>query len=265
MAHLEKIRPLIPNDAVIQSSEAAVYESLGQVAKGVNLIESAVEMQPTNSVARLTRSLAWMDSHQYERVATEGEEWLPIIALTFLGRKEEASILAFKRAEEQADIGTLFTFLNITGRSDELIAYLEQRWPDLDALRKDFPAYSGLGDFLMIDVALAYSRVGNQKRFDEAMEQIRTVHKDLKALGVSNSIFFMNEAAYLALAGDYDSSLDYLDRSISSGLTTTIRITQEWPCLAPLEGNPRFEAIQTRMIEHVNSEREKLGLGPATI
>ena len=265
LALLRRIEPLIPNDAVIQASEAAISDSVGEIARAVKLSESAVSLQPSNSIARLTRSFAWMDSHQYERVAAEGEEFPPVFALAYLGRTEEASILAFKRMEEEADITTLFTFLNVSGRSDELIRYLEARWPDLAALRKDFPPYGAMGDFLMIDVALAYSRAGNQQRFSEAMEQVHRVHEDLLAKGVSNSIFFMNEASYLSLAGDYDASLDYLDRAITNGLTATIKISQERPYLAPLEGDPRFEAIQKRMVEHLNSERAKLGLEPATI
>jgi hypothetical protein len=74
----------------------------------------------------------------------------------------------------------------------------------------------------------------------------------------------MNQAAYLALAGDRKGSMDYLERAIKNGLTTTARITREWPYLAPLEGDPRFETIQAYMIEHLNSERAKLGLEPVT-
>jgi len=263
-AFLDRIRPLIPNDAVIQSSEAAIRLSLGQVADGLTLIESAVALQSSNSVARLTRSFAWMDSHQYERVADEGEEWLPVFAMYHLGRQEEASILAFKRADELADVGTLFGFLNFANRSGELIAYLEERWPDLDTLRNDFPPYGAFGDLLMLDVALAYSRAGNQQRFEDALEHVRKVHESLKAQGVNMAFFFMSEAAHQALAGDFEASLEYLDRAISEGLVTSTQITQEWPALAPLEGNPQFEAIQARMIEHLNREREKLGLEPVS-
>jgi len=67
------------------------------------------------------------------------------------------------------------------------------------------------------------------------------------------------------MAGDLEGSLDYLDRAISGGLITSIRITQGAPYLETLEGDPRFEAIQARMVEHLDSERAKLGLEPATI
>ncbi len=263
-AFLDRIQPLIPNSAMMQHAEATIRLSLGQVAEGLALIETSIALNPSSSVGRLTRRFAWMDSHQYERVAAEGEGFLPVFALAILGRNEEASILAFKRADERADVDILFNYLNMAGRSDELIAYLEERWPNLDALRVDFPPYGAFGDFLMLDVALAYTRTGNQQRFDEALEHVRTVHEKLKTQGVKRAVFLMNEAAHQALAGDIEASLDYLNRAISQGLITTTKITRQWPALSPLEGNPQFEAIQARMIEHLNNERQKLGLEPVS-
>ena len=262
LAHLERIQPLIPNDAVIQSSKAAVRISQGQTAEGMKLIDSAVELQPTNSVARLTRSFAWMNLQDYARVAAQGEEFTPIIALTHLGRVEEASQLAFKRADEQADVGTLFGFLNMVGRSGEVVSYIEERWTDLSALRKEFPPYGALGDFLMLDVALAYSRAGNTQRFDEAMGFVRKSHEVLIEQGVNNNVFLMTHAAYLALAGDREDSLEYLDRAVNAGAVSSARIVKEWPAMESLEGDPRFTAIQTRMMEMVNAERKKLGMEP---
>jgi len=264
-AHLGRVRPLIPSDAVIMSGEADIHLSLGEMAEGLALVEAAVALQPSNSVTRGNYSFALMDTHQYESVVELGESFMPVFALTFLGRTEEAALLAFKRAEERADISSLFAFLNITQRSNEVITYIEERWPDLDALQQDFPPYGALGYYLMLDVALAYSRAGQQENFDDAIERVRTVHEDLKSQGVSNSFFFLQEAAHQALAGDLKASLNYLDQSITLGLITTSRITLANPALEPLEGDPRYEAIQARMIEHLNREREKLGLERVTI
>jgi tetratricopeptide (TPR) repeat protein len=264
LAHLDRIRPLIPNDATMKSSEAVVYASLGQIAKATQLIEASVVLQASNSVSRVTQSYIWLRSQQYERIVAEGEDWPQIAALTFLGRTEEASILAFRRADELADVGVLFGFLNIARRSDELITYLENRWPDLDSLRTDFPSYGGFGDGLMINVALAYSRAGNSTKFNQAMQMVRFVHDEMKAQGQQNYWLFMNESSYHSLAGDLQASLDSLERAIAGGYTATTRIALQWPALEPLEGDPRFEAIQARMIEHLNAEREKLGLEPVT-
>jgi len=263
-AYLERIRPLVPNEAVLKSSEAVLHLSVGHVAEGLALAETAQALLPSGSIIRMTRTFGLMNSHQYEKVAVMDETWLPVFALAFLGRTEEASIYAYKRAEEVADAGTLLAFLNIAGRSDEAIAYIESSWSDLASLQADIPAYGAFGYGLMLDVALAYSRAGNQERFDEAMQRVEKVHEALKVQKVKNSIFFMTEAAYRSLAGDLESSLDYLDRAITNGFVTTTRMSIAWPMLERLEGDPRYESIQSRMIEHVNAERRALGLEPVS-
>ena len=147
----------------------------------------------------------------------------------------------------------------------ELVSYLEERYPDLASLQEDFPPYGAYGYNLMLDVALAYSRTGNPQRLNDALQRVLQAHEQLRTEGVDNDWFDIAEAAYLAMTGDLESSLKHLDDAISGGLITSSRIVSEWPALEPLEGDPRFEAIQALMIEHLNSEREKLGLEPATI
>jgi len=263
LAYIQEVRPLIPNDATIQASLAAVHFDQGRIAEALEESERAVDLQPSNSVARLTRSLMWMATHQLDRVAAEGEEWTPIAALTLLGRVEEATQLVYRRAKDLADTGALLAFLNITGQSREAVDYVEARWSSLDAFEKDHPPYSGLGYFVMLDIALAYSRVGNAERFDDALARVHRVHEGLRSQGVNNPTFFMSEAARFALAGDFDTSVGFVDRAVSRGfITSATRITLEWPALAVLEGDQRFEAAQARMIQHLNAEREALGLEP---
>jgi tetratricopeptide (TPR) repeat protein len=263
MAFLDRIQPLIPNDATIRSSRAAVYFHQGHLARALQDSDNAIALQPSNSVARLTRSLLWLSSQQLERVAAEGEEWTPVFALTYLGRSEEAAQLAYQRARELADTGTLLAFLNLAGRSQEAVDYIEARWPDLDALERDNPPYGGVGYTLMADVALAYSRVGNAERFDDAMARLQRVNQDLESQGVDNILFHICEAMRHALSGDRNSSLAWLDRAVMQGFTSgTPRIAEEWPALAVLEGDERYEAIQSRMLEHLNAERAALGLDP---
>jgi TolB-like protein/Tfp pilus assembly protein PilF len=263
-AFLDRIRPLVPNDAVIKSSEAILHLSQGRIAEGLALAETAEALLPSNSVIRFTQTLGLLDSQQYEKVVDRVDTWMPVLALTLLGRAEEASIIAFRRAEEQADVGTLFGFLNLTGRSDEVVTYIEARWPDLATLQQDFPPYGAFGYGFMLEVALAYSRAGNQLRFDEAMHRIGKVHEALIEQQVSNSILFMTEAAYQALAGDLDSSMDYLDQAVALGFVTHTPISDFWQTMEPLKGDPRYESIQSRMIEHINRERQTLGLEPVS-
>ncbi len=264
-ALLERIRPLVPNDAIFRGSEASIYLSLGQLAQANQQADAALALGSPGSVTRGTYREILLKLGRHELLAEMNEGWEPVYAMVMLDRSEDAVSRAYKRANELADVATLFNTLNLTNRSAELIAYLEERWTDLDALRQDFPPYGTFGDFLMLDVALAYSRVGQQEQFDDAMSRIREAHQQLESIGANNIDFFMNQASYFALAGDLVSSMENLDRAASLGQTGPLRLAIAWPALEPLEGDPRYEAIQLQMIEHLNTEREKLGLGPATI
>jgi len=73
------------------------------------------------------------------------------------------------------------------------------------------------------------------------------------------------EASRLALAGDYEGSLAYIERAVEFGLVLSApSLAADWAALEVLEGDPRYEAIQARMYEHMNSERQKLGLEPVS-
>jgi len=263
LAFLGRIEPLIPNDATIQSARAAVHWHQGRIALAMREADSAVALQPSNSVARFTRSILWLSTQQLEPAAEQGENFTRVYALHHLGRSEEATQLAYLRAKDLADTGTLLAFLNIAGRSQEAVDYVESRWPTLDEFERDNPPYAGLGYFQMLDVALAYSRVGNAERFDAALARATRFNAELLAQGVNNPDLHMSEATRYALAGDRGSSLEWLERAITRGyITSTPRIAEDWPALAVLEGDDRFDAIQARMIEHLNAERAELGLDP---
>jgi len=71
-------------------------------------------------------------------------------------------------------------------------------------------------------------------------------------------------AAYHAMAGETGQALQFLARAIDGGLITSAKISREYPYFRELDGNPDYEAIQARMLEHLNREREQLGLEPVS-
>jgi hypothetical protein len=186
-----------------------------------------------------------------------------IYGLHKLGRREEAMMLAYEIAA-QGYVGSLFGQLNLIGRHEELIRFVDERWPDLEAFEADFP-HSTEGHWHMSELAFAYLRTGEDSRFQDAMARIRAAHDQLLAEGYEEAGFFIQEAIYFTLAGDYEKALDNLDRSVDGGFIADLRIAESFPQLEPLEGDPRFEAIQSRMIEMLNAERAALGLEPAAI
>ena len=263
VAVVDKARPFMPTDETILQADSMILLAQGQLAEGLKLAEAAVKLSPNDRVARIFMSFLLVRTHQYERLATEGYKGLRIWGLNHLGRSEEAMIMAQKVAAD-GSVNRLFELLNSSGQSTELVRYLEETWPDLDAFQVDFPSsgFSGYGE--MLDVALAYKRTGNQEKFGDAMARLRTSHDSLTEQGLSNGMFFTNEAIYYAMAQQPETALQFLAAAVDSGVVYSARIVDDLPQLSELEGMPEYEAIQSRMIELLNNERGKLGLEPVS-
>jgi len=53
--------------------------------------------------------------------------------------------------------------------------------------------------------------------------------------------------------------------AIDGGWLSHPRLSKQWVQLKPLEGDPEFEAIQARILKHMNAERAKLNLESMSI
>ena len=257
----EKTRPYMPGDPILALVESMISFDQGEIGAALKYAETAVQLNPNDRVFRVYYSWGLEQTQQYEKLAEEGYRGWKISGMRILGRTEEASMLAYQVAAE-GDLGDFFAFLNAADRSDELISYLEERWPDLRAFEQDFPSNGYWGYPEMIDIALAYRRAGQQDKFDDAMNLLRNAHDSLISQGFDNSNFWLNEAAYYALANEQEKALKFLAAAIDRGLTTSSRISDSRPYFKDLEGVAEYEAIQSRMIEHMNRERAQLGLEP---
>jgi len=260
---LDRARPYIPNDTLLYLMQSILSYYDGHYAEGVKLAQSALAMQPNDRVYRVFYSWGLASTHQYERLAEEGYQGWRLYGMQQLGRTEEASMLA-RELEPTENIRFMFEFLNSAGRSAELTAYLEQQWPDLDAFETAFPAEGFFGYRVMNAVALAYRRTGSQAKFDDAMQRVRRAHDSLTEQGLSNPDYWLNEAAWYAMAGRDEEALELLAAAIDGGRILSARIADALPYFRELEGDPEYEAIQARMIEHLNRERQQLGLEPAS-
>jgi len=111
-------------------------------------------------------------------------------------------------------------------------------------------------------IAYAYQRMGNEALFQDAMQRFGAALEYQRQIGANNQSFAFAEAVYAVLAGDHETALLRLARAIEGGVTFNPNLTDAWPMFAVLEDDPRFQATVKRMIDHMNSERAKLGLGP---
>ena len=264
LAVIEHARPFIPDDAHLLSYKAGTLESLGRYSEALPLAEEAVQRQPSDGLFRNTLGMVLIRTHQYEKLLDPSYNrfWRSFV-LSIVDRKEEATILAYELAAEGYP-EPLLGLLIRSGKNTEAVRYVEERWPSIDEFEADFP-HGDEGHGMMIGMAIAYDRTGADEKLKDAMARIRKAHDQLLSEGVQAKFFFWGEAAYYALARDHDKAIEQLAIAIDRGAIGTLRITTAAPVFEPLEGDPRFEALQAKMIENLNSQRAELGLEPASI
>ncbi len=96
--------------------------------------------------------------------------------------------------------------------------------------------------------------------FEEAMSLYKAALDYQRRIAANNHPFAFAEAVYAVLAGDHETTLNRLARAFEGGFAVNSQLSKYWPMFAPLDGDPQYEAILNRMVEHLNSERAKLGL-----
>ncbi len=261
-ALIEQVKPLLHGDSSLALAEARTWMSEGKPSKALPLLDEALVAQPNDGVARNMRGRVLLQTGQYDRLLEEGVEFQQAIALNFLGRKEEAMAIARKLTAE-GFVGSMIGQLTNQREFVRVVDFVDSRWTDLASFEQEYPD-GGEGYGLMLDIALAYSRTGNAERFEDAMARVRAAHDRAIEQGVRNAIT-LDEARYWIMAGDPDRALENLALAVQSGMTIAVRIDTIWSEFESLRGDPDFEAIQARLIEHLNEERAELGLEPTLI
>jgi len=264
-ALIERVRPSMPNDPFLLRMESQVLYGQSEYAKGLLLAEKALALRPDNYPNQGLVGDGLLATGQFERLAVEGHPWQRVTALNALQRTEEASLLALERANSGDDVSTLIGLLANGNQPAEAVAFIEERWTDLEAFERDFPPLGSGGPAVMLDIAQAYASTGNAERFEDAMRRSRQTLDIINDFVVDNYNVLMLEAAYASLSGDPETAVKYLNRSYERGGLFSMPLSQIWATFKSLQGDPEYEAVQARIIDRLNTERAKVGLEPMRI
>lgn len=259
-ALLQRIEAFDASNPDLYSARAVNFIFSGRSGEGLQQMELGREMDEMSGVERFILSSGLMNTMQFERALEEGSNFVKPYVLYELGRADEAIALAHTQASS-GDLGNLFYLLNRSDRSEELTDYLEERWPTLSEF-----AMENRGDEYgyptMTDVALAYSRTGNQDRFDEAMHFIEQHTARLDEHGIENIFLSVNRAMDYALVEDFDAAIAYLQDAAGRGWTSQGVLGEVQPALAVLADDPRYQEIEVALLDNMNRNREIVGLPP---
>jgi TolB-like protein len=264
LALIERSKRFLPNDPRMVAAEAAHYLLSQQPVQAYPLVEQLFRSMPSDPGARTVFSIALMQLGDHERLAEIGFGWPKCVGLTRLKRVEEAAMVCSDVAADDLEEGLnkLFDFLVNSGREQELIRLVQDRWGDLDAFENDVPNRDGFAHQTMGHIARAYQLLGDEGKYSDALQRFRASLDFQRANGADNFLMEWAEGYYFALAGDFDAALTHLERASTLGFKFDLETSAYWPVYKPLDGVPRFEALKADGQRRINAEREQLGLEP---
>jgi TolB-like protein/Tfp pilus assembly protein PilF len=257
---LQRMEAFDPSNPDLLLARAINEMYSGNVGEGLKLMERYRDLTEMSGVGQIYLSVGLIETMQFDRATTEGSLYLKPEALFRAGRSDEAFELAYQLARSGYP-QALFRLFIWTGRDQDLVDYLEERWPSLNAFAAEVRG-DDFGYGVMIDVALAYTRLDNQLRFEEAMAEVERHHANLKKQGMNNVAFSLTLAVQHTLDGNREEALDALEHAVEQGAWINDAPSKKEPALVALANEPRFAAVEERMRANLNRNREVVGLPP---
>jgi TolB-like protein/Tfp pilus assembly protein PilF len=260
---MDRVRPTFQNDTFYLVKESDLLSRRGELAQALDRAELALELQSNSYSARANLGFRLMNTAQWERLHELGVPWQRVYALSKLGRREEAIIQGSEIAASGRNLGltALWSTYLANDQPERLVRFYNERWQSLDGFVRDNPLTHFEAVINLLHLALAFRSTDDMKQFDQAMSLAQTiVQRDIEQ-GYLNRFNSLTHALYYTMAGDYETAVEQVEQAFELGLFFSGDFT-DWPILKVHRGDPRFEAVQARMREHVNREREKLGLEP---
>jgi len=259
-ALLQRIEAFDASNPDLYSARAINFMFSGRIGEGLQQMELNRELDEMSGVEKFILSAGLANTMQFERVIEEGNNFSKPVALYQTGQIDEGIALAHAQASSGYP-GSLFYLLNRSDRSKEVTDFLEERWPTLGTFAAENRG-NEYGYGIMSDVALAYSRVGNQDRFNEAMRLIEQHTARLDEQGIDNLFYSASRAVDHALLGDADAAIEHLQQAASRGWTSAGVLADVTPALAVLVDDPRYQELEITLLDNMNRNREIVGLPP---
>jgi len=261
---LDQVRPFLQGQPIFDMAEAVQLTIQGHNARALPFAQAAAKAAPTNQFVAGALFRAWFFLDEFDR-ALEVPITTPtysVAILSYQGKIEEATILAQKWFNDTGRPLPLLDTMARSGHYQELLDFVAKRWPSLEAFKDDVTPINGFGYPPMLMIAKAARETGGIELFKQAMQIVRDVHDRQLSQGIGWPFFYLPEASYWTLAGDHEKAIDFLEKAVDMNWRAAPRIARLYPLLKPLEGEPRYEALQQRHLEMLNRDRLDAGLEP---
>jgi TolB-like protein len=236
----------------------------GELATAIRHFRRAYENNPNASVTRLLYGVTWLRLGEYEQVVEVGLPFFRVVAMTALGRYEEAEELLGQMSPVipfEGVVSAATDFYVRTGRYDDLVDYINRHFGDLDGLLEHFDQPSGREVGFAGQLAYAYLQLDDEAAYNKVVAFLqRAIERQRANTRVEQFSQMFDQANLDVITGDYDAAHEDLVKLIDRGMSTVSIF--ENPAYAPLLEQERFRELDDIMTDRINAERAKLGLDP---
>lgn len=263
-------RSMTPNAADADIVESSAALDMGEYARSLKLANAALARNAQSANAanfRRNALIAMMAANQLSPtvISTLDRYFWEIV---FDGQIASGADLILKQGPSLwDDVNQVFALsyaLVQLDRSAELVKSFDSRFTSVAS----FLATSAADPYTTLSLAPAFDRVGRQADARALRSFARTTMLHAEANGTAASLNASNWAYLLLSEGNRAGALAKLEAGVGTAwwqvCGTYVWIGDLW-WFAPLNGDPRFEAVKGRCRAEINKQRKLAGLAPAVL
>jgi len=249
---LERAIDLNPHDFPAIGNLGLMHALRGEWDRAIEIVEISIRRDPTRSYidygnlggyatrlglvdrARQALEQSLVLSHENSTALTVG-----VLTELYAGRTAEATDLATRLSGPDADASSLdaagyaFAVLGEDARAREVLERLHEMAPDILPLQTHAPS---------VVLAHLLNEVGDAGRAEALLRESERRTREAMEQGDGNPALLFSLAGIATIRGERERALGYLEEAVEVGWNDPIG-TRIDPVLAPLHGDPRFEAL----------------------
>ena len=255
---IDRLRPFHQDSANFHSTDGELKRGAGQLADALRAYRTAYALAPDTPSISSQTAFTLLALQEFEQALEIVPPQFAIMRNFLSGEWEETLPQLRERLEQNPlELLTLNFYLtgsNYVGDFEAIADFYDEHIKVPSTITA-----TGIDDFLLLFVP-AMEALDRYEDRDALLAAYKVTLDDRTAQGMVGSDQDQNWASYLALAGDYDKSLEKLQRAFDKGSRWS-----GWDYdteFYPMADDPRFVALKQQNLDAINSERALLGWEP---
>ena len=260
---ISRVRKIVGDNGDVQMAMGILDIVNGEPASGIHHLEHAYTLNPRGTVLRLFYGIGLFGIADFDSVIEVGLEEHRVLAYSVQDYAEGAdSVLARLDLDSvfvPRALGEIGLGLNLAGRSEDYVAYVEARFGSAGSLLEQHPINTFWTTGYLGPLAWAYRQQGNEEQAAMLIEEMRKNLEnddDMHGLWLHN----VSEAQYAALTGDAEAALAALRRAIDNGLHSIVNF--EDPIFGNIADRAEYRAMRAELVALIDQQRAAVGMGP---